>query len=275
MTSFRRLTRVDIAAPGQEGVSVEGLRISFEVVKTDGPVLNTAKVQIYNAAETTIAAATRRDATIQLHAGYGDAAGLIFLGTVTRAYLERDGAERTLYIESGDGQAAVGKPVNLTLQGGSTIRDALGPLGAIAGQAIDASGLDLNAQLPSSRGVTLSGPVYGQVNRIARLNRWDWTVEDGRIVITKRGEATTLPALVISAQTGMVGAPGPGDAGKLAVKTLLNPLARLRRIVQLDAQDFAGWYLIRRIRHLGDSGWAPDYYTELELSLIRPPRRRP
>lgn len=268
-TQFKRVVRVIVGPPGQEGRVIEGLRISFEVIKADGFAINSAKVKIYNASDDTIAVMSTRDASIQVFAGYREQVGLIFLGTVTRVTASRQGADRVIEVESADGFANIGKPAALTIKGGASLKDAFGPLAGIAGQALDFAGVNPDEAIPAPRGVTLSGPVYGQINRIARLNRLDWTVEDDRIVIVRRGESTQLPALVITPDTGLIGSPKPGEARRVEVKMLLNPGARLRRIIQLESRDISGWFLIRRIKHVGDSGFASDFYTELEASIIR------
>lgn len=272
MIQFIRNTYLRIGVPGQEGIEVNGLRIAFEVTKSDGQQLNTGKVTIYNASLTTSQASRVIGSTVQLYAGYGDAAGLIFLGDITRSGYFKERPDTRLEIESGDGQAARGKSISTTLKGEQKLGGVLQTLAEAAGLKLDTSGLDLNTSLPSTGSISLSGQALTQVNRVARANRLDWTIEDGRIIVTQRGEATQLPALVISPDTGLIGSPSPGDGGRLIVRTLLNPELRLRRIIKLESRDYQGWYLVRRIKHFGDSGWSAEYYTEVECTEIRPRR---
>lgn len=269
MTQFLRNTYLRIGIPGEDGLEVRGLRIAFEVVKQDGQPLNTCKVTIYNATVTTSQATRRLGTTLQLYAGYGDAAGLIFLGDITRSGYFKERPETRLELESGDGQAARTKSASLSLKGEQPVDGILGQLAQIAGLSLDTSAVDAAVSMPSAGGVNLNGQVLTQVNRVARANRFDWTIEDGRIVVTSRGQATTLPALVVSPSTGMVGSPAPGEGGRITVKMLLNPEARLRRIIKLESAEYNGYYLIRRVRHAGDSGWAAEYYTEVECTEIR------
>lgn len=269
MTQFLRNTYLRIGIPGEDGLEVRGLRIAFEVVKQDGQPLNTCKVTVYNATVTTSQATRRLGTTLQLYAGYGDAAGLIFLGDVTRSGYFKERPETRLELESGDGQAARTKSASLSLKGEQPVDGILDQLAQIAGLSLDTSAVDAAVSMPSAGGVNLNGQVLTQVNRVARANRFDWTIEDGRIVVTPRGQATTLPALVVSPSTGMVGSPAPGEGGRITVKMLLNPEARLRRIIKLESAEYNGYYLIRRVRHAGDSGWAAEYYTEVECTEIR------
>ena len=269
MTQFLRNTYLRIGIPGEDGLEVRGLRIAFEVVKQDGQPLNTCKVTVYNATVTTSQATRRLGTTLQLYAGYGDAAGLIFLGDITRSGYFKERPETRLELESGDGQAARTKSASLSLKGEQPVDGILDQLAQIAGLSLDTSAVDAAVSMPSAGGVNLNGQVLTQVNRVARANRFDWTIEDGRIVVTPRGQATQLPALVVSPSTGMVGSPAPGEGGRITVKMLLNPEARLRRIIKLESAEYNGYYLIRRVRHAGDSGWAAEYYTEVECTEIR------
>jgi hypothetical protein len=268
MTQFIRNTYLRIGIPGEDGLEINGLRIAFEVVKQDGQPLNTCKLTVYNANLTTSQATRREGTTLQLYAGYGDAAGLIFLGDITRSGYFKERPETRLELESGDGQAARTKSASLSLKGEQPVTGVLDKLAELAGLSLDTSAVDTSVSMPSTSGITLNGQVLTQVNRVARANRFDWTIEDGRIVLTPRGAATTLPALVVSPSTGMVGSPSPGEGGRVVVKMLLNPEVRLRRIIKLESSDYNGFYLVRRVRHAGDSGWATEYYTEVECTRI-------
>lgn len=269
---FGRRTWLIIGAPGSEGRRFEGLRTAFDVTKADGQAINTARVQLYNASPTTAAAARAPGAILQLHAGYGESAGLCYLGEIVRATPRAERPESVLEIECGDGQAARGVSIAATRAGSNILGDVLGTLSDATGLDLSAPADLLGAQLPAPRGVSLSGPALVQINRIIRMARLDWTIEDGAIVITRAGEATRLPALVVSPETGLLGSPEPGQKGRLVVKMRLQPGARLRRILRVESRAVTGWYLVRRVRHYGDSGWGDDYTTECECTEIRPRR---
>lgn len=271
--SFGRETYCVIGDPQTgEARELRGLRISFEVVKRDGAAINTGKLTIYNPSPDSCALAARRGAYVQLYAGYLDAGGaaLIFTGSITRAVATRERPEIRLEIESGDGQAAIAASSQTTLQGSTSLRDALGPLADAAQLGLDYVGVNPDEVLSAPRGLTLSGPALGSINRIAKLNRLDWTIDNGRLILLARGAATQLPALLVSAQTGLIGSPAAGDKGRVVFKMLLSGEVRLRRVIQLDSLDFKGWVLVRGAKFMGDSGYDAAYYVEVEASGITP-----
>jgi hypothetical protein len=263
-----------VIGTAEQAREIRGLRIAFDVEKTDGAPINTAKLQIYNPNADTIALASSRNAFVQLFAGYGEQPGMAFTGAISRAIVRRERPDVVLELESGDGQRAQSSSVQTTLAGGARLVDALGPLADLAQLALDVSGVDLEEAIPAPRGLTLAGQTLGQINRLSRLNRFDWTIEDGRLIITRPGEATRLPAVKLTPETGLIGSPGVGDAGRVEFKALLDAELRLRRIVQLTSRDYDGWYLVRKVKHTGDSGFSDEFYSTCEASQIRP-RRTP
>lgn len=273
MTQFGRTVSCIIGRPGQVGIEINNLRVGFEVIKADDQAINTAKINIYGMGEANAQQSRIKDTTIQLKAGYGDVAGLIFFGDITRSLTKREAPEVICEIESGDGNKARSKSVALTLKGEQSLGPTFEKLAKVAGLAFDVAGVKKNVELPTTiptgRGLVLAGNALGQVNRIARLNKLDWTIEDGRLIVMPKGRATTLPALDVNANTGMIGSPQAGDNGRLKVKMLLNPEARLRRLVRVQSRRYDGWYLIRRIKHWGDSGYDTAFYTEVECTEVK------
>lgn len=265
---YDRRVITDLGVPGTDGVRLEGLRTVFDVTKTDKEWTNTAKISIFNASADTAAQALQRDATVQLRAGYGDTLELLFLGAITRAEVKRERVERILEIESGDAQKARARSVAASLKGQVKVKDALGRVGEIMGLA----GVDVDAisdqVMETGRGLTLQGSAARVLNRLTRLNRLDWTIEDDVLVVVPRGQPTREPAVLLSPETGLVGSPAPQDKGRLKITSLLNGQLRLRRIVELRSRDHQGYYLVRKVRHQGDS-WSGEYTTTVECTEIR------
>lgn len=271
MRQFGRRTQLIVGNPGEPGRLIEELRIGFEVTKADDQAINVAKLKIYGLSPDSIAATQRQGATVQLFGGYGAAPGLLFLGDITRSLTTYEDGEVITELESGDLQKARPATVRTTFSEAPSLKESMGVLGEALGAIVDLDALtptQQDARLPVAS-LTLSGDVFSQVNRVARLNRLDWTVEDGKLVVMPRGRPTNLPALVVTPDTGLIGSPRPVKRG-LEVKLLLSAEVRLRRILRVQSARYDGWYLVRRVKHAGDSGWAREYYTTAECTEIRP-----
>ena len=264
---FGRRAWIVVGRPGPGARRVEGLRVAFKVTKKDGASINTATITVYNAAPETLARATEGGASIQLYAGYGEAASLIFLGTVTRCVTKTEGPDRVTEIESGDDSKQKGARVSETVKT-PKIGGVLGKLAALGAKALDLGDLDPNAPLAASpRGVALSGHVWGQVARVARLNKLDWTIDDGTLVVVRSGEARGLPAFRLAPDSGLVGSPQPADKGRVKIRSLLQPEMRLKRLVALESREVSGWWIAREVEHTGDTH-GQDFYTDTTASKI-------
>jgi len=54
------------------------------------------------------------------------------------------------------------------------------------------------------------------------------------------------------------------DDGRISARCLLNGRIRPKRRLQISSSAWSGIVKPFSVKHRGDSGWAPDYYTEIE-----------
>lgn len=275
-TYFNKRVRVVVGVAGQEGVELTGLRVAFKVRKQDLSSPNTAEVSVWGLDQETRELTRIPNTLVQIFAGYGDLAPLIFLGAVTRSETQRDGVEVVTKLESGKPTPAV-SPLGKTFSGQQVLKDMLGE----AAGGLQAIGLDLDkvpdTPINAPRGVTLSGDPYKVLNRLTRANNLDWTIEDGIVRVLPRGQGTSQTAVLLTPRTGLVGSPRPvqmqagGQAARAAVeiKSLLNGELNIRRVVSLaEVDEMAGWYLIRSVSHDGDTHGTSPMTTTLEATPI-------
>lgn len=260
---FNRTYRLVFGLAGQPGAQITGLRVAFKVEKHDGASANTATIKVWNLSKTTRELAQQSNAIVQLFAGYGDNAPLIFLGAITRVTEEDDGVNSVTTIHSGKATTGAA-PLSTTINGQAFARDVLGK----AIEPLQAIGVDVtavpNKPIAAPRGITLSGEPGAVLNKLTRANNLDWWIEDGVVTVAPRGFATQDTAFVISPQSGLEGSPRPikpskdvgGSRLSVELTARLNAEFRVRRILQVaNTRELAGWYLIRRILHEGDT-WA-------------------
>lgn len=277
-----RQMRMVIGPSGEPGREVAGLRMTFDVTKQDGQFANIGKFSIYNADAETVAASRTRGSLVQCFAGYLDGGPqLLYLGEITRSETTREGVDRVTKLECGDGAGAL--KLSLTprqITGGvdvlTGLKAAAAPLEQALGKRINLSAVAsaLEGQpSPFPRGLVLGGNAATSVNRICAAAKLDWMIEDGELVVMPRGQAVTLDAIYLDPDS-IIGEPRQLERWKIEVKMLLRPEIRLRRIIVIRdmGPDWDGWYLTRSVRHAGDAGWSPEFYTTVEATRIdRPP----
>ena len=69
MTQFDRTAQVTIGAPGEVGLRVSGLRISFSVVKDDTKESNESTIEIFNLSKSSRRKIDKIDELVFLEAG--------------------------------------------------------------------------------------------------------------------------------------------------------------------------------------------------------------
>ena len=87
------------------------------------------------------------------------------------------------------------------------------------------------------------------------------------------GEATAEEAVLLSAETGLVGSPEPvkkkgKPTGSVKVKALLNPDIAPQRAVRIESRRVTGFYVVQTANHKLDSGFDASFYTEIEAKEL-------
>lgn len=261
-TQYIRTVAITAGVPGQPGRRWTGLKINGSVQKTDTSKPNTGTVQLYNLTPDSVGFLRQPGAVIKFTVGYDGETSVIFVGDVDEVTSKRDGSSRVVEIKARDGQVAY--------QTATLNRSWRPPLNSsqLLRRLADATGLQL-LELPTNldvidyqSGYVCVGPVRDAFTEVCASLDATWSIQDGVLVITKFGSATSESAALVSPATGLVGYP---EATKHGVKfvSLLNPLVKPRRFVRLDSEEFRAFYLVKRVTHRFDSRDG-DFYTEAE-----------
>ena len=217
------------------GLSIENLRVHFEVAKTVEAAPNVAVIKIYNLHPDNEAKIKNEFDEVLLNAGYTDAMRLVFRGNIKHVYRYRDGNDYITEIEGGDGDKDFRRAVmNETLAAGTTtaqlVDRAVGTFKGVGGTAKGYVQVNDRARL---RGRVISGNTRDVLHDVARESGANWSIQDGQLVIVSTNDVLPGEAVLIRADTGMLGAPEINDKG-IAVKCLLNPVLRVNGAIQLD-----------------------------------------
>jgi hypothetical protein len=292
---WKRHVQVVIGKAGS-GLLVENLRVHFEVSKTVESAPNVAVIKIFNLSPINEAKIKNEFDEVLLNAGYEGALRLVFRGNIKHVYRYRDKSDYITEIEAGDGDKDFrSATMNETLAAGTTnaqlVDRAVGSFKTTGGTTKGAVQINDRARL---RGKVISGNTRDVLHDVARESGANWSIQDGQLVIVKANGVLPDEAIVITADTGMLGAPEINDKG-IAVKCLLNPQLRVNGAIKLDnngikakrqkAQalgkkqedqkepvrlDPDGIYKVLKITHKGDTR-GQDWVSEIEcIGLDQP-----
>lgn len=270
---FRR--EVHLLAGGKD---LSGLRIQFRASKSLQAKPNAMELAVYNLSRETIAAASAPGAQVMLSAGYEGASRLIFLGDMDSVTTERSGADWVTRMQAGDGldAARLGRRFEAMAKGlkvGDLVERMAGQMSVAAEDAkqkIRAEGVRSGFE-SFVNGLVTQGSVHEQFNRIAEAFGYDWTVQDGALVLLREGEGDGRDAVVLSADTGLVGSPvlgkQPTPTGGvrdvLKLRSLLNGDIQPGRVLKVQAQRLEGWWVCESVQHVGDTH-GQDWYSDVE-----------
>lgn len=231
---WKRKVQVVVGKAGT-GLLIENLRVKFEVAKTVESAPNVAVIKIYNLHPDNEAKIKNEFDEVILNAGYDGAMQLVFRGNIKHVYRYREGNDYITEIEGGDGDKDFRKAVmNETLAAGTTtgqlVDRAVGTFKSTGGTTKGYVGVQDKARI---RGKVISGNTRDVLNDVARESGANWSIQDGQLTIV--GANTVMPgeAIVIRADTGMLGAPEINDKG-IAVKCLMNPQLKVNGAIMLD-----------------------------------------
>jgi len=263
---FGRRVVLQLGTANATGKQYDELRVQFGVTMTDSSDPNTAKLQVYGLAASTVATMQASDAVVRLLVGYQSQGGvprLLFQGNpITGGVrLERRGPDRVLSIEAQDGgREYTTAHVSESYATGTTsgqlfaaLADRLGvPLGNV-----DA----IVGDVAFPRGLAAVGRVSDQLGRLAAMSGARWQIRDGTLQVWPVGGSTGEQAVVFSSSAGnLIGSPTVTDEG-VEITGLLAPTLRPGKPFRVEALDLQGDYVATSVEFKGDSGFATDFYV--------------
>lgn len=257
MKNFGRKIGLLIADASGRALDLSGFRVAFSVEKTAAETPNVASIEIWNLSQETAGQLLSGDMTrIVLQAGYESNAAVIFDGNLIAVKRHREGPDTILTIDAGDGDksytfATVSQSVASGYSDGDVAKAAVSGMEerGVRGSKTDAA--ETGVRYP--RGRVLFGPSRKVAREVAKTTDCQWSVQDGHVVFCKVTKpATGSSAFLLSASTGMVGAPEVDKDG-ITVACCLNPVLRIYDPVRVESEFVQGTYKILTVKHEGDT----------------------
>ena len=264
MKQFGRRWKLDISND-QETLSIEQLRVAFEIDKTINEKPNPAKIQVWNLNRDHINQLLSQDyKKVALSVGYGELRQ-IYAGDITKTRIQREGLDFVLTLECSDGhQAYTQSRAKTTLKAGATDKQIVEELQKTMPK-VQSGAIDVPNQRKLPRGRVLNGNSRDILTKIARNNKADWSIQDGSLIFLPKDKVLNDDAVLISQDTGMINAPEQTDEG-LELTCLLNPALQIGGLVKVESiiEYFNGEYKIVKLAHSGD-GIGGDWHSKLTV----------
>jgi hypothetical protein len=224
-----------ITGAGGNGLLVEDLRVTFEITKTILRSPNTADVKIYNLHPDNEAKIKGEFDEVLVNAGYKNAAQLLFRGNIRHTFRYRDGNDWITQIDAADGDRDfLHARMVVSLAGGSTTQDLIDHV--VSSFETTKLGHFVVPAAKRIRGAVYAGPTREVLDRLAATLGANWSIHNGALDIVSADSTLPTQAIVVNADTGMLGAPEIDDKG-ITIKCLLNPKIVPNGKIWLDNND--------------------------------------
>jgi hypothetical protein len=221
-----------------EVIEITELRVVFEVTKNILGIPNLAEIKVFNMREDNAEKIKNVWNNVILYAGYkqfGETPKLIFKGEIRNVTHTRDGVDKIATIFAGDGQRSIQESLfSKAFEKGFNVKQMITEVAKSFGKPVDrVDGVD--GKNGSLSGISLSGKTKDLMDRLADQYDLNWSIQDGSVTITGEDDADqSVPAVVISRSTGMIGSPTLTEIGADA-RTLMNPEISPNRLVKIES----------------------------------------
>lgn len=253
--------------------AVQSLDVAFSVDKDLKKAPNTAQVKIWNLnRDHQDQLAQLEKVPVSIEAGYQDQLALLYLGNMRSAYTVREGPDLVTIIESGDGEKQyTSSRVNVSV-GPGTGNDAIikaiaKGLGVGEGNLADVVSTLIGQGKMFPSGTVLSGQASREMTLIADSFGLEWSIQDGALQLLSKGKPLLAADVLLTPETGLVGAPSVDSEGVLTLRTLIIPDILPGRSFVLQSEFLSGRFRAERCGYVGDTS-GDDWYIDIEAKKL-------
>ena len=296
MAQFDRIYKLTVGVQGSDGVIIQadphmqGLHIGFDIDKDLTQQTNKCRVRVFNLSDATAKKMEREDSICLLEVGYSEDIGLrrIFVGEITSAWSHYDGGgNKITELELSDGQKAIRDcVVSLSYADNVSRRKVIDDIAAEMGLLVTyADGLTFTS---FANGFSFIGAGRTCLDKVCAGTGLSWSIQNNVLQIIQTGGSTKVEAVVLRADTGLIGSPErivkgvkrvdknttrkvkKKKADKKAgwrVTCLLQPTLNPGDLVYIDSKQIKGWFKVESLKHTGDYA-GQEWYTRIEVYEI-------
>lgn len=221
-----------------DGLLTHPMRVDFDVTHDLDSEPNRATISIWNLSHETQAAVSVERQRIVLMAGYWphngvNTSAVIFSGQIRFVETIDAGADRITKIECGDGDDAYAYAHTRHNRPATRIAAAREAARTLEEYGITIGTLRLGEEVEEFGSRRSHRPANRELDDIGRTTDSIWTIQDGVFHMWGRDDPLTRGRTILSASTGLVGAPEWTERGS-SMRTLMLPFLRPGELVQLE-----------------------------------------
>lgn len=270
MPNFDRFAIVRIGSRGAKAFEFKGMRVVFDITKSNEPTPNAGTVAIYNLAEFSRDKIRNIGDAIELEAGYvQDEYGgrLVISADVLDIITEQAGNDLITVIRLGDGVEFLKTTEVLSFKEGISVKAIISKLAELKDIVIKS--LDGIDDASYANGFSEMGSVGDILDKLVGKANAAWSIQNNELQILPKLGSNDSPVFKLSAKTGMVGIPTRDvDTSKVTpapqsdgwkVTALLRPEIGPGDRVEIvsDIADASGIYHVKEVTHSGDTYQGP------------------
>ncbi len=245
------------------------LHINFSVEKGNKESNNTATVKFWNLGSATIAEIKKKNAVLELRAGYGNNLPLILAGNISKAITEQENANMVTTIDVVDGLVATRDTYVSISYGSKTsglqiIESAANSMGV--SYLISEDARKKLKQKLFTNGYSAVGAAKTVLKKVCGTCGLSWSIQNGVLQIVVIGSPITTQAYILSANTGLLGVPKEITIGSSSkdsqkqdeqkgyeVRYFMNCAIGVDDLVMLDSKKAKGFFKVNNIAISGDN----------------------
>lgn len=271
---FNRQASISVGKGGQMGSKLTGLRMTFNVVKTEDAEPNDVRASLYNLSPNTRSAFETAGNRIVIEAGYPESLALLAVGDIVTGETSYDHPDIVTSVEAKDGGIGLRNArASVTYKAGTPARTMVEELMS----GLDVDNIEITADLSGAFRSAWStyGNVRDSLDKLAARFGFTWSVQNNTAQITPARQPSQRSAVVLTPQSGLIGIPskldttggnqdGAKDAPGVSVTCLLNPALLPGDPIVIESAAFPrATYRIRRVEHYGDTH-GRNWYSDVE-----------
>jgi hypothetical protein len=203
--AFNRVIELTSGAPGETGVVLRDLYMSFDVEKFSDASQNTIKVSVHNLSSASASRVRRAGNRLILRAGYADEViAALGFGDVVYSTYKRDDADMVLELEARDGHQELSAAViSISRESGTAVRDVLTAMTDQLGLPVVGLG-NVSATERYVNGFAFCGPVREGLAQVCGRLGLTYSVQNKQLVILGPASTSDVLGLHLTPDTGLL-----------------------------------------------------------------------